>query len=64
MGENYEEGISLEYQKASRQRHIDVTIMYYNSKHSVVPTMDIRVASIQMHLMCHSPSYWVTTVLQ
>jgi hypothetical protein len=64
MGENYEEGISLESQKASRPRHSDLAIMYYNNKHSVVATMDIHVASIQMHLMCHSPSYWVTTVLQ
>jgi hypothetical protein len=54
MGEDYEDSISLDSQKAKCQQHSDVTIMY-NNKRSVVPTMGIHVATLQKHLVCRSP---------
>jgi hypothetical protein len=63
MGKDYEEGISLESQKASCQQHSDVTFMY-NNKRSVVPPIAIHLATLQMHLTCRSPLCRVATLSQ
>jgi hypothetical protein len=63
MGKEYEEGISLESQKASHQQYSDVTIMY-NKKCSVGPTMRILVATLHIYLTCPIPLCRVATLSQ